>query len=60
MSGRPKGEKAHEGLKPLGRLWELLEINKDDRSFTKGIEEYPSIARRSRSPGVDIVCVLAG
>ncbi|KAL5003062.1 tryptophan dimethylallyltransferase-domain-containing protein [Aspergillus recurvatus] len=39
MGGRLNDETAHEGLTLLRRLWTLLEINKDDRLFSKGDEE---------------------
>ncbi|KAL4980301.1 tryptophan dimethylallyltransferase-domain-containing protein [Aspergillus desertorum] len=39
MGGQLKDETAHEGLTLLRRLWELLEISKDDRLFSKGNEE---------------------
>ncbi|KAL4733030.1 aromatic prenyltransferase [Aspergillus similis] len=39
MGGRLNDKTAHEGLSLLRRLWQLLEINKDDRLFSKGDED---------------------
>ncbi|KAL4819545.1 aromatic prenyltransferase [Aspergillus spinulosporus] len=39
MGGRLNDETTQEGLTLLRHLWQLLEINKDDRLFSKGNEE---------------------
>ncbi|KAL4754359.1 hypothetical protein BDW72DRAFT_214263 [Aspergillus terricola var. indicus] len=39
MGGRLNDETTHEGLSLLRRLWQLLEVNKDDRLFSEGDQE---------------------